>query len=195
MILEMSEQGPQSVVLDYRGPEVTPGWPAVYSPYQTEFLLIRAGADLPARCVKCNRPCAGRQSRVRLSWIDPGDRDGYRGMSLFAPLAFIVWIGFLIEGLFKRRSRTSGVSVCRRHQTLRWMKFAAWLLSPIAMVLLFRFGVAQHSPATVMAAVIGLLVWLAMHRPRLLRVVGMENGYYIVTGAGQPFLRSLSQQS
>jgi hypothetical protein len=189
----MSEQGPETVVLDYRGPEATPGWPAVYSPWRTEFLLIRASADLPPRCLICNRPAEGKPSRVRLTWIDPRDRDGYRGTA-YGPVALIVWIGFVIEGLFKRRTVVSQVSLCRRHRAMRWLKFIAWLLSPVALISIVKFGIAYRSAALTMAAVIGLLAWFLtfQYRPRLLRVVGMEKGYYITTGAGAAFLRSVS---
>jgi hypothetical protein len=189
----MNDGAGKPVVLDYRGPaETTAGWPAVYRPYQTEFLLIRAGADLPPRCLKCNRQAEGKPIRVRLSWIDPGDRDGYRGTT-YGPVTLIVWIGFVIEGLFKRRMVISQVSLCRRHRVLRWVKFIAWLLSPLALVLIVQFGIAHRSATLAMAAVIGLLAWfLTFHyRPRLLRVVGMEKGYYITIGAGAAFLRSL----
>jgi hypothetical protein len=189
----MNDGAGKSVVLDYRGPaEATPG-PPVYWPYQTEFLLVRGGADLPSRCIKCNVPAEGKPSRVRLCWIDSRDRDGYRGMT-YGPVTLIVWIGYAIEGLFKRRTMASSVSLCRRHRMLQWIKFIMWLISPAALILVFRFGVAHHSPALVMFAVIGLVGWLVtmQNRPRLLRVVGMENGYYITTGAGAAFLRSLS---
>jgi len=130
---------------------------------------------------------------VRLTWIDPRDRDGYRGTA-YGPVALIVWIGFVIEGLFKRRTVVSQVSLCRRHRAMRWLKFIAWLLSPVALISIVKFGIAYRSAALTMAAVIGLLAWFLtfQYRPRLLRVVGMEKGYYITTGAGAAFLRSVS---
>jgi len=155
----MTEQPPEPVVLDYRGPDVTPGWPAVYSPWQTEFLLIRAGADLPERCVKCNLPAHGRPVRVRLRWVDPRERDGYRGTA-YGLVALLVWIGFVIEGLFKQRVARTGVSLCRRHRALRWVKFLAWLTSPGVMFLVYRLGLAQKSPGLVMIAVIAFVAWL-----------------------------------
>jgi hypothetical protein len=191
----MTDDAGKPVVLEYRGAEANPGWPEVFSPHGTEFLLIRAGADLPERCVKCNRPGSGRQVRVWLRWVDPGDRDGYRGTTV-GPITLIVWIGFFIEGLIKQRVVRSGLSLCPKHRALRWTKLIAWLMVPLAGVLVFRFGLAAKSPATIMCAVIGFVVWLTTfeHRPRLLRVVGMENGYYIVTGAGESFRTSLPSQ-
>jgi hypothetical protein len=66
-------------------------------------------------------------------------------------------------------------------------------LSPLALVLIVQFGIAHRSATLAMAAVIGLLAWFLtfQYRPRLLRVVGMEKGYYITIGAGAAFLRSL----
>jgi hypothetical protein len=122
------------------------------------------------------------------------ERDGYRGV-VYGPAAFVVWIGFVIEGLFKQRAATTAVWLCRRHRFTRWVTFAAWIAFPPAMALVFWLGLVIKSPGMATLAVAGFTGWLvalSSWRPRLLRVVGMENGYYIVTGPGEPFRRSLS---
>src|SRR5688500_18152830 len=102
----MTDPGGEPVVLEYRGPEGSGGGgavavlPPVLSPYGSGVVLIRAGADLPERCVKCNRPASGRAVRVLLRWVDPRDRDGYRGTT-YGVVTLIVWLGYFIEGLFK----------------------------------------------------------------------------------------------
>jgi hypothetical protein len=63
------------------------------------------------------------------------------------------------------------------------------------MALAFWLGLVVKSPRIATLAVAGFTGWLlalASWRPRLLRVVGIENGYYIVTGPGEPFRRSFS---
>ena len=73
------------------------------------LLVLRQGAWLPDRCVKCNAPAGGRRLWRKLSWHPPG---WYILVLISVPI-------YIIAALIVRKTAAVGVGLCEAHWVRR----------------------------------------------------------------------------
>lgn len=99
-------------------PNYTPPMPQGGVWRMDPHVVVRKGAVLPAACIKCGAPPAGRPYRRRLSWHDP----------VLYVLILAGLLVYVIVALIVRKTGTVDVCLCARHRSNRNKRtLAAWL--------------------------------------------------------------------
>jgi hypothetical protein len=121
-------------------------------------LIVRKGAELPDRCVKCNAPAHGYRLRRSLSWHS----------SVWYLVVLINILLYVIVALIVRRTGKVAAGLCPRHRARRaWAIALGWLTalagfgSCIAGALLW--DVRQNSVASPSAPIllgVGLILFV-----------------------------------
>jgi hypothetical protein len=156
-------------------------------------LLVRRGAALPERCIKCNEPAA---AMVKVT-LAQSESDAGTAMAGFLPyVGGIFRIIWLVGQIRTRDAHGMQVGLCARHRTHRWVGYG--ILAAALPVSAFVFYLAakddfRYYPrlpvVAIVVFVLMLLVGWAMQRT--LSVVNMDHRLLVLRGAGQPFLDSL----
>jgi hypothetical protein len=92
-------------------------------------LVVRRGAELPDRCLKCNAPAEGFRFTRTVSWIRP-----IWLILLISPIVF------LIAYLLVRWSAKISVGVCPRHRKMRRRAIVLGWLAALAGIAVFILG-------------------------------------------------------
>jgi hypothetical protein len=120
-----------------------------------KLLMVRKGAELPDRCLKCNAPAEGYRVSRNLSWLDPV----WSLLILLAcgPILYIVL--FLI--LRSQGRVTAGL--CPHHRTAHARAIAlGWAIALLGLGSLIAIGVLpdRFVPTAVIAAIVLVLAGL-----------------------------------
>jgi hypothetical protein len=153
------------------------------------LLVIQAGAELPGRCVVCNRSTVHRWPKT-FYWMPPG----LRLLIVMGPLIYI------IVALAVRKKADLAVPLCEEHEGKRRDQVRnSWLLAiagVILMVLSFLALGDESSAGTFtivfFLGVISLIASvLASSRSLPLQPTKIDSYYSFMRKAGDDFLRSL----
>jgi hypothetical protein len=154
------------------------------------MLVVRDGAVLPDRCIRCNAPAAsGRRSK---RWAYNVSDEGQPLGRLIPIIGVFFRIAWLVGRFNTRQHLTVSFCVCKRHQTMRMLWFAVMSIGMAAGVAMLGIAIAQDRGAL---AIAGIWVFfcgaLAGWGTNLLQIaVPMANGA-LLKGAGKPFLSSM----
>jgi hypothetical protein len=144
-----------------------------------KILVMRPGAALPHRCVKCNDDCDPPKKPIRVHW---------HHWTVYLLLLVAVLI-YLIVGLLVRRKATVPAGLCDKHRNRRR---AAITLS----LLIFTLGLIGAGMSDgvgigigVLVALLAVLIGLPMSRIVWAQHISPE--YLRIKGCGREFLDSL----
>ncbi len=188
-ILDYASSPPGPLENTPRLPERPPYWAS------GRFLVMRTDAELPMRCIKCNRPTRDR-IRKRLLWIDGEAVSERRGLRR-APFVSIAFSFIsLIQSLFDRHAvRTPAVNVplCRRHLVqVRLVNLLTYSVFPVTTLVLNVSPL--RSNWSVLGAVVSFCVSaLLWTRPRPVKAVHVGIGFATLAGVGPGYLNSVSE--
>jgi hypothetical protein len=168
-------------------------------------LVVRDGASLPDRCIRCNAPAADGRVTKRFAYNE--DESG-PGMGTFVPIVGrLFWITWLFNRLNTREYLTVSYCICTKHRTIKWLAVAAMTIGMIAGTIATVMGFANSgkSPANPRGEIdsttiiIGVLIFFAAALCGLaisgLKVASGTTNVAELTGAGKPFLESLPKFS
>jgi len=111
-------------------------------------LVIRKGAELPDRCLKCNLPAEGYRLKRTLSWHRPG----WFLLVLISPIIYI------IVALCVRWTAKVSAPFCPRHRSMRRRAIALGWLGSLAGIGLVILGAS--SPDYAIVIVVGVCLFL-----------------------------------
>ena len=143
-----------------------------------KVLVLRRGANLPHRCLKCNAPATPGKPK-KLYW---------HHWAVYL-LVFINILIYIIVGLLLRKTATVALPICDAHRRRRFRRVAGALLAAVAMVVLMAVG----EDALAAIGIAGLLIALlaAALLSRLTVPVRIDAEYVRLKGCGQEYLDSL----
>lgn len=144
-------------------------------------VMPRFGAELPDRCVVCNRPTTYKLKRT-FQWHNPA----------YYFLVCAGWIVYLIVLLIVRKTATVYLGLCEAHEARR--KNGLYILwGGLVAGLFFVFlGTSARTPLIMLIAVIGMTIaiFVGAMQARVVTVKKIDETHlYLVTGA--PFMLSL----
>jgi hypothetical protein len=148
------------------------------------LIVIAQGAQLPARCVKCNRPSEGQGVKRKLYWHPPA----------WYLLILISLLIYAIAALIIRKSITVFVGLCPEHRAKRRNAVIAVLALVVAGFTLLFAGAAVENGivfvltglAMLLGAIIGTIVGMRTLTPKRI-----DENYAHLRGASDAFLSSL----
>lgn len=121
-----------------------------------KFLVVRNGADLRDRCLKCNAPAEGYRFSRRLSWHRPG----------WLILFVVNWFLYLLVYFVVRWQARVTVGLCPVHrESRRQAILAGWLAAFVGFITIlvgasWIDGLGPAPPSVGIALLIGLLLIL-----------------------------------
>jgi hypothetical protein len=156
-------------------------------------LLVRRGAELPGRCVKCNQPAAA-MVKVTLAQSESDTGTAVAGfLPYVGPIFRVMW---LVGQIRTRDAHGMHVGLCARHRVHRRVGYGLLAAAlPVSGFIFYvgardDFAVYPRLPVVaIVLFVLMLLVGWAMQRT--LSVVNMDHRLLVLRGAGRPFLDSL----
>lgn len=155
-----------------------------------KLLILRAGHELPARCVCCNQPATPVSRARRLTWHTPW-------LYLLILLNIVLYI---VVALLVRRSVKVYPALCPLHASRRRRGHWTGLGLLVGGLLVLYAGVVNEAPAvellreglfalgTIM--LLGML-WVFARLPANLVAARIDRSEIRIRGAGEPFLASL----
>ena len=156
------------------------------------LIVVKSGAVLPDRCVKCNAPALDGKRTKHFAYDEPDNKNAVLALMPVIGVFFkFVWlIGKLSRGVERI---TVTYCVCRKHRQTKILALASIaVLVPLGLILLVN-GIAATSGAIAMAGAALLFAGAiagAMGLPTL-SVVSCHHKGAELKGAGKPFLDSL----
>jgi hypothetical protein len=158
------------------------------------FLVMRKGAELPDRCVKCNAPANGRTVMKRFLWADTSSGPA-GGAARFIPLVRVIMaFGSLFRWLSDLRTMQVPrvrVGICGKHRIYcRLLTFIAWFGIPlgVASALLSDNGFLR-----IWSVVLGIAVSaIAARSARPVAPVHVGIQHVTLRGVGTTYLQSLN---
>jgi hypothetical protein len=160
------------------------------------FLVVRKGASLADRCVKCNGPAQGVTISRGFFWTDAGLGPA-GGRLRFVPL---LRIGFAFVSMFRwisalrtLRSAEVRLGVCPRHRRLARMYLLVGLLAlPSALAIAV---ISHNAYFWIWSTVTGVTIaGLAVNASRLVHPVHVGLTHVTLKGVCQAYLLSLNQK-
>ena len=112
------------------------------------LLVIRKGAELPDRCLKCDEPAEGYRLRRSLSWHPPG----------WYLLILVTLILYIIVALCVRWTAKIAAPFCPRHRAQRRNAILFGWLGALAGIGLIIFGVSSPDYAVSILVGVGLFL-------------------------------------
>ncbi|GAB2518299.1 hypothetical protein [Lysobacter humi (ex Lee et al. 2017)] len=173
------------VVNPYRPPSVDVGLPAGDGCHRDgrDGVYVPRGADLPARCVRCNAPVAGARKRRTLYWHSPW-------------LYLLIAIGLLVYAvvaLIVRRRAEASPGLCALHaaqvRRTRWIGVGLGLGAFGAMFAAFSSDRVGLGLLCLLAACVVFAVTAI--RARLVRPTRIDERGMRLVGFGEAFLASI----
>jgi hypothetical protein len=155
------------------------------------YVVVRDGAKLPDRCIKCNAPAEDGRVTKRLSWDEPQNGLATGGLLPFVGVFFkFAW---LVKKISQGRYQTTvSYCLCKKHRTQRIVQFVLMAIGIVAGIALINFAVEQKNPAYIGAAAACLIVGAlcGMGTPKL-TIASPAQGGAELKGAGRAFLESM----
>jgi hypothetical protein len=153
-------------------------------------IVVKDGAVLPDRCIKCNAPAAEGRRKKRFAFNEDTSGPGLKtAIPLIGPLFRVFW---LIGQISSRQHVTVSFCVCKKHQTQRLILTIVMAAGLIGGVALVGTAISQQNLAL---GLIGAVVFLAGAicgaGSKLLSVANGLNNAAEMTGAGKAFMDSL----
>jgi hypothetical protein len=152
-------------------------------------------AQLPLRCIKCNRATNTPPVRLKLSWVDPDIAKEYRPYR-FIPL--IRLLAMMMQALRERRTRrfaTVHVSLCRYHRLRPKIATAIQVIAILAAFALFYTATQTWTQAPAVGAAVAILIAITatLFTKPPITALHIDNQLITVKGASPAFLASLPQ--
>ena len=149
-------------------------------------LVMTVGAQLPARCSRCNEVASEPPIRRKLYWHPSW-------VYIFVLVNIII---YAIVAFAIRKKAAIEVPLCDEHRKRRWMFIAAsWLMVLLSIAMLFVAINGRDGTAAGLAS-IGLFfagVILGVWKGTLVRAKKIDDRYVWVSGCGPAFLSSLPE--
>jgi hypothetical protein len=149
-----------------------------------KVLIVPAGASLPERCIKCNKPATMDKPRS-FSWHSPG-------WYLLLLLAVLIYI---VVGMTVRRKVKIAIGLCevhrRRRRALNWTAIASLLVACAAFFGAAKLDVDALGWIGVLALLVTVIV--ALVASSSLSPVGIDDSGARFRGCGKAFLDSLPE--
>lgn len=155
-----------------------------------KLLILRAGHELPPRCVCCNLPATPAARPRRLTWHTPW----------LYPLILLNIILYIVVALLVRRSVKLHPALCPLHARQRRRGHWTALGLFAGGLLVLYTGVVNEAPAVPLLReglfllgslmVLGML-WVLARLPANLVAARIDRREIRIRGAGEPFLASL----
>ena len=154
------------------------------------FLVVRAGATLPDRCVKCNAPANGLTTECHFNV--PKEKDvAHHVVGQLLPL--VGPVDGLYRGLTARQA-SARVGLCREHEReLRKMARVGTGLIVLGLTLPFLAFVLPNSNAWLALALVPIGFFLGMSSASPVSAVRIERDWIWIHGASEIFLASLPE--
>ncbi len=167
-------------------------------------LVVRDGASLPDRCIRCNAPAP--EGRITKRFAYNQDESG-PGIGTMVPLfGRILWMMWLLRRMKDREYLTVSYCVCKKHRAIKLAAIAAMAIGMIAGAIVFVIGIKNSDPSAQRHAeidsttiIIGVLIFFAgalcgLAISSVQVAAALSNGAEL-KGAGKPFLDSMPQFS
>ena len=110
-----------------------------------KFLVVRKGAELPDRCLKCNAPAEGYRFSRSLSWTK----------SAWMFLILVNVVVFLLVYFLVRKTARVTVGLCPRHRKARNRAIARGWLMALAGIVIVVAGAPLPEPGVIICAIGG----------------------------------------
>jgi hypothetical protein len=155
------------------------------------LIVVRDGAKLPGRCIKCNAPAEEGRVSKRLGYDEPANGLATGGLLPYIGIFFkIAWLVTKIRQ--GRYYTTVSYCVCRKHRTQRMVQFGLMAVGIVAGVVLINLAVQKQNPAFVGAAAAAFIVGaLCATGTTRLAIASPSQGGAELKGAGRAFLGSM----
>ena len=128
----MASSSPQGIVLAdgyVLPPPPTVGLPGSGVWRDDSKMIVSKGAQLPARCVKCNAPAPGPRLKKKLTWHHPA----------IYILIFVALLIYFIVAMILRKTATLELGLCEEHRAKHrrnvWVTWSLLLLAVGAFVM------------------------------------------------------------
>ena len=145
-----------------------------------KILVMRPGASLPHRCVKCNDDCDPPKKPIRVHW---------HHWTVYLLLLVAVLI-YLIVGLLVRRQAMVPAGLCDKHRKRRRAVITLTLL--ISTLGLVGGGMADGGAGLLIGILVALLaVFIGVPMSRIVSAQHISPEYVRIRGCGREFLESL----
>jgi hypothetical protein len=153
-------------------------------------LVVKDGASLPDRCIKCNAPAADRRRTKRFAYNE--DTTGPGAARMIPIVGRLLWIIWLIQQMASRQYVTVSFCVCKAHQTKRLIMIVVMALGMLAGIGLIAAAIGnQDATLGIVGGVVFIVGAVCGTASGLLSVAnGLHNGAEL-TGCGRPFLESM----
>jgi len=147
------------------------------------LLMVRNGAVLPPRCVKCNAAIAGPAKQRRFSWHHP---------ALFL-LIFLNILIYVFVAILVRKNVVVTLGLCQEHRRRRSLGILTGLGGIFLAVGLFIAAGVADQPILVIAGILVFLVSIVVIEvmARTLTPVRIADKVGHLKGCGEAFLASL----
>ena len=152
-----------------------------------KLLLVRKGAHLPDRCVKCNAPADGRRIKRAFSWHPPA----------YFLLVLAGLIIYVIVAIIVRQTITLQVGICYEHAARRrWGILVGWC-SFLAGLALMGLSLMLESPEELQLLLcVGLAILVAgpiygLWRSQIVWVRKIDKEYAWIAGVCNEYLAQL----
>ena len=155
------------------------------------LLIVRDGATLPDRCVKCNAPAADGRMTKSFLYDEPDNSNAAMGLLPVVGIFFkFAWLFGKIQRGVQRVTLT--FCLCNKHRTMRTVTMLVCVLGVLLGIGLFVRGVKAESGPVMFTGVALLFVGLmAATLLPILRIETITRYGAELKGAGKPFLASM----
>jgi hypothetical protein len=158
-------------------------------------LVVKDGASLPDRCVKCNAPAGEGRVNKKLAYNLDNTRPAARLIPFVGRIILAIWA---IQQMLTRQHVRVSYCVCKRHRTQRVLAMIAMGVGMLAGAALIVHGVNsvdRHGNPDAALIITGVVVFIAgslcgMATGSLAVAAGFNNGAEL-KGAGKAFLESM----
>lgn len=183
---------PAAPILSYAGPSFDPAVPEVFA-IGTDYIVLRKGAELPARCLYCNSAEVTQPIRIRLKFVPKSVSENFGGNRMIPIISPILILGKFIESIVLARRTTLRVQLCAVHRRQRFWQFSVWWGMCLAALVCIAGGWEFRSAWTILIGIAILLVPLFVGGlyPWLLKATLIDDQRIVVDGASRAFLDSL----
>ena len=152
-----------------------------------KLLVVRNGAELPDRCLKCNEPADGYRFSRSLSWHRP---------AWFILVLVSLWLYFLVYFFVRWKAKVT-VGLCPRHRRRRTRAIAfGWLIALAGIGAIIAGASASNNPNVIMivGGVVAVLVGLigGMLGSRVLVVKRIDKHYVWLSHVSPKYLATFS---
>ncbi|HTL28338.1 MAG TPA: hypothetical protein VL282_03930 [Tepidisphaeraceae bacterium] len=190
---DLADESPAQAVRSAAPPQQKPKIVTVQSGgfVRGNLVVVRDGAQLPDRCIKCNASAAEGRVTKRLGWDEP--QNGLAAGGLMPYIGVFFKIAWLVKKISQGRYYTTvSYCVCKKHRTQRMIMLGLMVLGIIAGVGLIDLAVQQKNPALIGAAAAAFIAAaICGMSTGGLAIASPAQGGAELKGAGRAFLESM----